>query len=110
MTTDATALSAPGSYSIQNVGAGNANYAITFLDTDRITITKADAPSPAAQNVALKFTDRAEQSRTLAGLVPADAGTVTYEPQRESVTGTAAEHLPMKPMRSRLPRRMRTAL
>ena len=53
-----------------------------------VTVAKADAKTIADQTASQKYTVETEQTKTLADLMPDDAGTLTYTGGTESKTGT----------------------
>ena len=60
----------------------------TFSQTEQtFAIGKADTRTFADQNVSLKYTVTTEQSKSVAGLMPSNAGTLSYTKGSESKTG-----------------------
>ena len=57
----------------------NSNYSLTTAETNgTVNISKAAAKSIADRSVSVKYSNTADQTVSLAGLMPADAGTLTY--------------------------------
>lgn len=78
-----------GSYTVTFDVAEGTNYnAKTELAGGTITINQAAAVTLADQTVSQKYTVTSEQSKSVSGLMPSSAGTLTYTKGTESITGT----------------------
>jgi hypothetical protein len=71
-------------------GKDAANYTLTQPAGVTVNITQAAAKTLADQNVTQKYTVTTQQSKSLAGLMPSDAGTLTYaKGSNAAITGVS---------------------
>jgi hypothetical protein len=71
-------------------GKDAANYTLTQPAGVTVNITQAAAKTIADQNVTQKYTVTTQQSKSLAGLMPADAGTLAYAAGTSGTTGSVS--------------------
>ena len=88
LNTIAAKTSAPGNYDVVGDGAYNSHYDVTIVGAGKLTITKANAPTVNTQNVTQKCSLSSEQRRSIYGLMPTDAGTITYKKGIAATTGS----------------------
>jgi hypothetical protein len=78
LSSPAAAASNVGNYDVVGDGTYNSNYLVTVLGTKKLTVTKADAPTIAAQNISHKYSMSGTKTCAFPAGLPSDRGTTSF--------------------------------